>query len=856
MHNLMLRIGADISSALGAFKTLGSAIQNCASMALNIFKNATSTLIQWGKDVSAVTDRIDKLSQKLGLSRKAFQEWDYIMSQNGVNMNSMSSGMKRFGDMLNKVKTGADTSGGALASLDKKLVSLVRSGASQEEVFRATVKRFQELEDGYTKAALAEKLFGKFGQEMLPLLNASAGSIDELTQKANELGLVLSDDIINGGVLLTDLMDTLKRSFDSISTQLKATFLPILIGVCDTILMALPTILQGVTFVVDGLTKVFSHFGNVVGNILGMLGFEIKMPEVSSQATSSVEEYGSAMAEAGEKAKKSSKQVASFDEVIQLSSGDAGGSGGDIYAGAMGALTGLNAVSSGIELTNTKLMDGLTLIGEKLKKILEGFSSGFSSTFDISGLDTLKDKIKDLGNQIFSTFGGGLPTGVIDGLRSIPYHIGAILGSITSIGTSLGINLVGGLTKYLESSGTYINERFARIFTEGIDMLGIVANLTGALSDIFKVFEGENAQKITGDILGIFSNAWLGLTDLGARIGRDILGFIATPIIENKEAISEAFSGILGVVSLCTGLIRDIITDGFSSLLTSYDKYVRPMFQLFTDGMSELVGHLLKCFNDWIIPSLEFLGQKFREFYDNHLKEIISLAMDIMGKFGLLVGHVFNDMVVPLLKSFMDVLAPAFALCIIDIGRTFEGIGDVVGGCVKGMLKALSGLLDFITGIFTGNFELAWGGLLETLRGTVDAFKSLIKVPLNAIIDMINKVIQGLNRIQIKMPDWVKEIPGMGNVGSFGVNITQIPKLASGGVTKGETLALIGDNIGGKELVAPLTGDISWMYQLADVINQKAKSSPVNLNISSPLTVLDRYSLENVADILRPHLQV
>ncbi|MFS8540751.1 MAG: hypothetical protein LOD89_01495 [Tissierellales bacterium] len=108
------------------------------------------------------------------------------------------------------------------------------------------------------------------------------------------------------------------------------------------------------------------------------------------------------------------------------------------------------------------------------------------------------------------------------------------------------------------------------------------------------------------------------------------------------------------------------------------------------------------------------------------------------------------------------------------------------------------GLLNFITGVFTGNWQKAWEGVKKIFKGVFDSLWGIVKVPLNLIIDGINAVIGALNSIRINIPDWVPEFGGK----TFGINIPKIPKLATGGIVTSPTLAMIGER--GPEAVVPL----------------------------------------------------
>ena len=98
-----------------------------------------------------------------------------------------------------------------------------------------------------------------------------------------------------------------------------------------------------------------------------------------------------------------------------------------------------------------------------------------------------------------------------------------------------------------------------------------------------------------------------------------------------------------------------------------------------------------------------------------------------------------------------------------------------------------------------------WGAIVDTVKGIWDAVVSVVKGAINELIGMINGFIQSINRIQINIPS--VKVPFGPTLGGFSVgipNIPQIPSLAGGAITNGPTLAVVGDNPGGRELITPL----------------------------------------------------
>lgn len=152
------------------------------------------------------------------------------------------------------------------------------------------------------------------------------------------------------------------------------------------------------------------------------------------------------------------------------------------------------------------------------------------------------------------------------------------------------------------------------------------------------------------------------------------------------------------------------------------------------------------------------------------------------------------------------------------LGEQLNGFFASVKNIWDSIKQVFDGVIDFIRGVFTGDWQRAWEGVKEIFRGTFNAFASLAKVPLNSVIALlngaingINKMIDALNSISFKIPDWVPLLGGK----SFGLNLRhvgKIPYLAKGGILSRGS-AVVGEAgpelltlTGGKAVVQPLGG--------------------------------------------------
>ena len=198
--------------------------------------------LKMASDTAAAADNIDKMSQKIGISTTAYQEWDYVMSQNGMSVDKLQTGIKTLTSKMDAARNGTASAAEVFDALGISVTNADGSLRSQEEVFEETIAALQGMENETERAQLATELFGKAGVEMAPLLNQTAESTEALKKKAHELGMVMSDDTIKAGVKFTDTMDTLKRSFGGIVNELGGTVIPIVQSVLELILERMPDI--------------------------------------------------------------------------------------------------------------------------------------------------------------------------------------------------------------------------------------------------------------------------------------------------------------------------------------------------------------------------------------------------------------------------------------------------------------------------------------------------------------------------------------------------------------------------------------------------------------------------------------
>lgn len=240
-----------LKSGIGTAAKWGAAVVGGAAA-------AGTALVGFASKSAATADHVDKMSQKIGISRQAYQELDFICSQSGTSVDNLQAGMKSLTSAMDGAKSGTAANVEQFQKLGVSVTNADGSFRSQEEVLFDTIAALQGMDNQTEKARLATELFGRSGTELMPLLNGASGSIEEMRKQAHDLGLVLDDELIDNGVNLTDSLDQTKRAFARIGTQLGGSLMPIVEQASDYIQQSLPAIQSLIGRLSPIITRVLS----------------------------------------------------------------------------------------------------------------------------------------------------------------------------------------------------------------------------------------------------------------------------------------------------------------------------------------------------------------------------------------------------------------------------------------------------------------------------------------------------------------------------------------------------------------------------------------------------------------------
>lgn len=240
--------GESTASKLGttlnkAKKVAGATLASLGAVATATTKKTVDAM----KETAEYGDVIDKTSQKLGVSAKTYQEYDYIMNLAGTSMQDMTVGMKTLTNQLDSAIGGGKEATENFQKLGFSMEEL--KTMSREDLFKKTIERLQQMEDTTERASLANDLFGKSGQNLTPLFNMTNEETQELIGNLNAMGGVMSDESVKASAQFQDSLTTLGVAFNSLRNGAMAKMLP------------------EASKVMDGLTKLFSGDDSGIGMV-------------------------------------------------------------------------------------------------------------------------------------------------------------------------------------------------------------------------------------------------------------------------------------------------------------------------------------------------------------------------------------------------------------------------------------------------------------------------------------------------------------------------------------------------------------------------------------------------------------
>lgn len=541
-------------------------------------------------------------------------------------------------------------------------------------------------------------------------------------------------------------------------------------------------ILKGLNMLLGKLQTVANAFKSFTNGLMNKDGIESALSGGTTEAAS----LGAGIADAGDEAvtaaKKAKKALAGFDEINTLSFGDSEDSAAsDVGAGSGSIdLSGINEANSAVDSMAENM-------GKKFRGVINSVGNHFKKVFG---------SLKKWGTVNFAPIFSGIFDGLSKNAATLMQTLEGIFADIQTLGEPLKEYFAGDFTIYLQA-----------VFSNlGIIINGLFDTFNTVFSDIWNLAVFPMLQNFI--ILGL---------PVITQFATECWNTLGTLFTEIKEIFDTLWSeGVTPALSLISKVWEGLL----QSMSDFWAKWGAPIFSNFRTAIRKTGDTLQNIWGSILKPIWDNIMKVVDELWTAHLKPLVDNFLDFVGEFVNGALEIYNKFISPVVNWLVNVFGP-------PVSKVFNTIVDTVGkmvgnivDAVSGIITALKGVVQFVSGVFSGDWGKAWEGIKNIFKGVWDALVSIIKTPINAVIGLINgmlsaivgavnAVIRALNTISFDIPDWVPGIGGMHFGFDFGeLTPPQIPYLAKGGLAYQPTLAMVGDNKNARtdpEVISPLS---------------------------------------------------
>ena len=178
------------------------------------------------KDFARMGDEVHKMSLRTGVATEALSKFKYAAELGGASLGDVEKAIKRMAATIYDAEEGLSTSVDAMNNLGVSIKDL--QGLSPEDQFMKLAGALAAIEDSSVRAALAQRIFGRAGTTLLPMLEDGTEGLREMMAEAEKFAPIFGKDAAEAAAKLTDTLTQLKGTLDKIKMSLAAKLVPVL----------------------------------------------------------------------------------------------------------------------------------------------------------------------------------------------------------------------------------------------------------------------------------------------------------------------------------------------------------------------------------------------------------------------------------------------------------------------------------------------------------------------------------------------------------------------------------------------------------------------------------------------------
>lgn len=305
----------------------------------------------------------------------------------------------------------------------------------------------------------------------------------------------------------------------------------------------------------------------------------------------------------------------------------------------------------------------------------------------------------------------------------------------------------------------------APILTELItSLLPIIVSLIQKLLPII--------LKIVQAILPVLTKLLNAILPLLMDFIEQILPVVLDLIDALLPLVMAIIDSVLPVIIQLLDILIPILTDLLSAILPVIIELINALLPVVTQIIEAVLPILIEVLNI-LTPILDLIISllgPILELFMMLLQPILDLIIMAIGP----LIEIFGSLITGILEPIQPILTFLASLFSDVLGGAMERIQPIIDA----LMQYFGGLIDFISGVFSGNWEQAWNGIVNMFKGIFNLIPSFVENVINGAIDLINGILKGINAVSKYVGLEISLIPHV-----------SLPRFAEGGFTEGISIA-------------------------------------------------------------------
>lgn len=382
---------------------------------------------------------------------------------------------------------------------------------------------------------------------------------------------------------------------------------------------------------------------------------------------------------------------------------------------------------------------------------------------------------------------------------------------------------------------------------------GLVNTAIGTWNNVSKI--ASTAADLLGKAISLLTSP-MGLVTVAIGAIIAIVLLLITHWDELKEAFGDSLQPIIDVVNS----IKEKVQEWFEMMKEGWENYIKPVLQSVIDKFNEVVKEHIAPLIEQVVKLIGNVGDVLKIFWDTVLAPFISFIGGALKDF-------WNTVLEPLITYIVGSVGPQIALILGTIGTVFNATIVFVSGLITGFLQILNGLLEFLNGVFTLDFEKVFKGIQDIVEGAiklassaVDGFFALISGGIDIIKDFLglSKRAAEVDTSNIqKGYSYQKSSSNRGRMAAISAVSaympSDLPRLANGAVIppNQQFAAILGDQTKGYNIEAPADLIAQKVAEGIQAAGGVGSAGPITVNLVADGKILAKVVVPAINNMTR-----